>query len=91
MRPALAVDDKFTFDLEGYYRVRGTFLPGMYADIFLVLAQPTERLVLPSTAIVFSSFGDSVYVVEPGEGGGHRTLAHPALAGDELDAHEPIP
>ena len=29
--------------------------------------------------------------VEPGEGGGHRTLAHPALAGDELDAHEPIP
>ena len=48
---------------------QGLLLPGMFADIHLVLAQPTERLVLPSTAIVFSSFGDSVYVVEPGDGG----------------------
>ena len=44
-------------------------LPGMYADIYLVLAQPTERLVVPSTAIVFSSFGNSLFVVKPGENG----------------------
>lgn len=48
---------------------QGLLLPGMYADIYLVLAQPTERLVLPSTAIVFSSFGNSVFVVAPGENG----------------------
>jgi membrane fusion protein (multidrug efflux system) len=48
---------------------QGRLLPGMYADINLVLAQPTERLVLPSTAIVFSSFGDSVYIVEPDASG----------------------
>ena len=39
----------------------------MYADIYLVLEQPTLRLVVPSTAIVFSSFGDSLYVVKPDE------------------------
>jgi membrane fusion protein (multidrug efflux system) len=49
-------------------------LPGMYADINLVLAQPTLRLVVPSTAIVFSSFGDSVYVVKPDESG--QDIAH---------------
>lgn len=48
---------------------QGLLLPGMYADIYLVLAQPSERLLVPSTAIVFSSFGDSVYVVKPDEKG----------------------
>ncbi|MCW8925678.1 MAG: efflux RND transporter periplasmic adaptor subunit [Xanthomonadales bacterium] len=48
---------------------KSLLLPGMYADIYLVLAQPTERLVVPSTSIVFSSFGDSLFVVKPGEGG----------------------
>ena len=31
-RPARALDDGITVDMEGYYRVRGVFLPGMYAD-----------------------------------------------------------
>lgn len=42
---------------------QGLLLPGMYADIHLVLDQPLNRLVVPSTAIVFSSFGDAVFVV----------------------------
>lgn len=48
-------------------------LPGMYADIYLVLAEPTERLLVPATAVVFSSFGDAVFVVKQDENG--QTIA----------------
>ncbi len=48
---------------------QGLLLPGMYADIFLVLAQPVARLVVPATAMVFSSFGDAVFIVRAGEQG----------------------
>jgi len=48
-------------------------LPGMYADIYLVFDQPVERLVVPATAMVFSSFGDAVFVVKQDEHG--QTLA----------------
>lgn len=41
--------------------------PGMYAEINLILDKPAERIVVPSTAIVFSSFGDAVFVVEEDE------------------------
>ena len=42
---------------------------GQYADIYLVLDQPTERLVVPSTSIVFSSFGASVFIVKQNDEG----------------------
>lgn len=44
-------------------------LPGMYADIYLVLDQPVKRLLVPATAMVFSSFGDAVFVVTPNDAG----------------------
>jgi len=44
-------------------------LPGMYAEIYLVLEQATERLLVPSTAIVFSSFGDAVFVIKQDQQG----------------------
>lgn len=47
----------------------GLLLPGMYADIYLVLDKPTQRLVVPSTSIVFSSFGDSVFIVRQNDEG----------------------
>ncbi len=34
-----------------------------------LLDQPVDRLVIPSTAIVFSSFGDAVFIVEENEDG----------------------
>jgi membrane fusion protein (multidrug efflux system) len=52
---------------------QGQLLPGMYADIYLVLAQPVERLVVPATSIVYSSFGDAVFVVNKDENG--KTVA----------------
>lgn len=62
---------------------QGLLLPGMYADIYLVLAQPTERLLVPSTAIVFSSFGNSLFVVKPGEGGQDVALQVQVSTGEQ--------
>ncbi len=43
----------------------GTLLrPGMYADIDLMLNQPADVVVVPVTAIVYSSFGNALFVVE---------------------------
>jgi len=44
--------------------------PGMYADIDLMLDRPAEVIVVPATAIVYSSFGNALFVVEDdGKGG----------------------
>lgn len=38
--------------------------PGMYADIELILQQAAEVVVVPATAIVYSSFGNALFVIE---------------------------
>lgn len=44
--------------------------PGMYADIDLMLDRPADVIVVPATAIVYSSFGNALFVVEDdGKGG----------------------
>lgn len=48
---------------------QGLLLPGMYADIYLVLDQPVNRMLVPATAIIFSSFGNAVYVVRSDQAG----------------------
>ena len=47
----------------------GLLRPGMYADIDLMLNQPAERVVVPATSIVYSSFGDALFVVEKNDAG----------------------
>jgi membrane fusion protein (multidrug efflux system) len=47
----------------------GLLRPGMYADIDLMLNQAADRIVVPATAIVYSSFGDALFVVEKNEQG----------------------
>ena len=47
----------------------GLLRPGMYADIDLLLEQPSERVVVPATSIIFSSFGNALFVVEQDESG----------------------
>jgi len=47
----------------------GLLRPGMYADIDLILNQQTDRIVVPATAIIFSSFGNALFVVEKNETG----------------------
>jgi membrane fusion protein (multidrug efflux system) len=43
--------------------------PGMYADIDLMLDQSADVVVVPATAIVYSSFGNALFVVEKNEEG----------------------
>ncbi|PTY05248.1 efflux transporter periplasmic adaptor subunit [Opitutaceae bacterium EW11] len=43
--------------------------PGMFGTVVLNLATKSEALVLPLTAVVYSTYGDFVYVVSKGEGG----------------------
>lgn len=42
-------------------------LPGMAVKVEVFLSTPKEVLAIPTTAIVYAPFGDTVYVVEPGE------------------------
>lgn len=43
----------------------GKLLPGMFARLNLLLPQQGQVVLLPETAITYSLYGDSVYVVEP--------------------------
>ncbi|WP_020175041.1 efflux RND transporter periplasmic adaptor subunit [Methyloferula stellata] len=52
--------------------VRGLFanpdrvlLPGMFANVAVIAGESVERVVLPRTAITYSLYGDSVFVVVP--------------------------
>ncbi|ROS01489.1 membrane fusion protein (multidrug efflux system) [Sinobacterium caligoides] len=45
----------------------GTLRPGMYADIKLLMRESEAVVVVPSTAVSYSQFGDSMFVVEDGE------------------------
>jgi RND family efflux transporter MFP subunit len=40
-------------------------LPGMFANIIVTTGAPADVLTLPRTAIVFSLYGDNIFVVKP--------------------------
>lgn len=42
-------------------------LPGMFAELAVLLPDLQPRVVVPETAITFSLYGNSVYVVEPAD------------------------
>ena len=41
--------------------------PGMFAEVRVVLPQRSAVLTLPQTAISYNPYGDSVFVIQPGE------------------------
>ena len=45
-------------------------LPGMFAELDVLLPDIQPRVVVPDTAITFSLYGHSVYVIEPAEATG---------------------
>lgn len=47
-----------------------TLRPGMFVRVDVVLPEENEVIVLPATAIVYSPYGDSVYVVTKADQGG---------------------
>lgn len=43
--------------------------PGLFADIRILAGDPVERVTIPRTAVTFTLYGDSVYVITPAEDG----------------------
>ena len=55
-------------------------LPGMFANVTVQAGEPTDVITVPRTAVTYSLYGDSVYVVKPApakEGQGRRKPAAP--------------
>lgn len=59
-------------------------LPGMFANVTVLAGQPTDVVTVPRTAVTFSLYGDSVYVVKPAPPptGGGQPAASGGAAGD---------
>src|SRR5690606_15408036 len=43
-------------------------MPGMFANVSIDVGQQARQLTLPQTAITFNPYGETVFVVKPGEG-----------------------
>ena len=46
---------------------KGLLLPGTYVDVEVPMGMPEKRLVIPAVSVRRSSFGDHVFVIEPGK------------------------
>lgn len=46
----------------------GKLLPGMFANLQVILSQDTPQLVVPESAITYTLYGNSVFVVVPKKG-----------------------
>lgn len=42
-------------------------IPGMAVETQVTLSDPQEVLAVPSTSIIYAPFGDTVFIIEPGE------------------------
>lgn len=45
-----------------------TLLPGMFANVAVLSGEPQKLVTVPRTAVTYSLYGDSVYVLKPKEG-----------------------
>ena len=52
---------------------------GMFANVEVVLPSREKVLAIPVTAVLFAPFGDSVFVIQPEEGGGSKAGGEPKL------------
>jgi membrane fusion protein (multidrug efflux system) len=53
-------------------------LPGMFANVAVLAGTPAEVVTVPRTAVTYSLYGDSVYVVKPEEPKAGEAQAAPA-------------
>jgi membrane fusion protein (multidrug efflux system) len=58
--------------------VSNQFIPGMAVETRVTLSNPQKVLAVPTTAVIFAPFGDTVFVIEKDNG-----QAHPDKAGDD--------
>jgi membrane fusion protein (multidrug efflux system) len=53
-------------------------LPGMFGNVTVDVDQPVKYITLPQTAIIFSTYGNAVYLVQKKEGGDEKDGDKPA-------------
>ncbi len=46
---------------------KNLLIPGMAVEAKVTLSDPQEVLAVPATAVIYAPFGDTVFVIEPGE------------------------
>lgn len=46
---------------------KSLLIPGMAVETQVTLSDPQEVLAVPSTAVIYAPFGDTVFIIEPGE------------------------
>jgi len=61
----------------------GLLRSGMYADIDLMLDQASDVIVVPTTAIVYSSFGNALFIVEKNNEGAMMTQRVQITTGEQ--------
>lgn len=49
---------------------KNQLIPGMAVETKVTLSDPQDVLAVPSTAVIYAPFGDTVFVIEPGEKAG---------------------
>jgi membrane fusion protein (multidrug efflux system) len=59
-------------------------LPGMFANVTVLIGSPKPVLSIPRTAVTYSLYGDSVYVVKPAKVDPNAKPAAPA-SGDKQE------
>jgi membrane fusion protein, multidrug efflux system len=66
-------------------------LPGMFANVTVHAGEPVETVTVPRTAVTYSLYGDSVYVVKPAppQGGQAQGQAGGAQAQEAQKSGEP--
>jgi membrane fusion protein (multidrug efflux system) len=66
-------------------------LPGMFANVTVHAGEPVETVTVPRTAVTYSLYGDSVYVVKPAppQGGQAQGQAGGAQAQEAQKSAEP--
>ncbi len=55
-------------------------LPGMFVNIAVLAGEPADVVTVPRTAVTFSLYGDSIYVVAPAPAAAGSAEASPAAA-----------
>ena len=68
-------------------------LPGMFANVTVLVGEAADVVTVPRTAVTYSLYGDSVYVVKPAPAEGRRRRPRAAAAGQpaERAAHRRAP
>ncbi len=64
-------------------------LPGMFANVTVLVGEPTEVVTVPRTAVTYSLYGDSVYVVKSAPAGEAKSAAAGSASASPSQPAEP--